>query len=175
MAQWVITRAPQARAAEAELCRRLAPRVRAYGLRHLREDDAANELTQRVLVLTIEKLRSGELRDPSSLGSFVLGIARNTSHSMRRAGAKFTELDDVEAVPAANAIPVLRLDLRRVATCMGELDHRQRMVLTMSLFEERSAEDIAVQVGLSSGNVRVLRHRALGALRECFERGERAA
>ncbi len=48
-----------AEAAESELYRRFAPRVRLYGLRHLRDEDAARDLVQQVMLLTIEKLRSG--------------------------------------------------------------------------------------------------------------------
>ena len=46
-------------AAESELCRRFAPRIRLYGLRHLRSDAAAADLTQDVLLMTLQKLRSG--------------------------------------------------------------------------------------------------------------------
>ena len=48
-----------AEAAEAELYRPLAPRVRLYGLRHLRDEDAARDLVQQVMLLAIEKLRGG--------------------------------------------------------------------------------------------------------------------
>jgi hypothetical protein len=42
-----------AEAAESKLYRRFAPRVRLYGLRHLRDDDAARDLVQqRVLWVT---------------------------------------------------------------------------------------------------------------------------
>jgi RNA polymerase sigma-70 factor (ECF subfamily) len=60
-------------AAEAELFRRMAPRIRLYGLRHLRDADAANDSTQQVLVKTLEVLRAGRLREPEKLISFVLG------------------------------------------------------------------------------------------------------
>jgi RNA polymerase sigma-70 factor (ECF subfamily) len=43
--------------AEAELCRRLAPRIRLYGLRHLRDPHAAHDLVQQVLLATLERLR----------------------------------------------------------------------------------------------------------------------
>ena len=45
-------------AAESELYRRFAPRVRLYGLRHLRDEDAAGDLVQKVMLVTIEKLRA---------------------------------------------------------------------------------------------------------------------
>jgi len=47
------------RQAEAELFRRMAPRVRLYGLRHMRDEHAAEDLTQQVLITTIEALRAG--------------------------------------------------------------------------------------------------------------------
>src|SRR5688500_16646201 len=53
-----------ARDAEAELYRLLAPRARRFGLRHLRDEHAAADLMQQVMALTIEQLRSGQLREP---------------------------------------------------------------------------------------------------------------
>ena len=70
--------------AEAELCRRLAPRVRLYGLRHLRDPHAAADLVQQVLLTTLERLRAGEVREPEKIASFVLGMARMTVLEMRR-------------------------------------------------------------------------------------------
>jgi RNA polymerase sigma-70 factor (ECF subfamily) len=64
--------------AEAELYRRMAPRVRLYGLRHLRDSHAADDLTQQVLITTFETLRAGRLREPEKLASFVLGTCRMT-------------------------------------------------------------------------------------------------
>jgi DNA-directed RNA polymerase specialized sigma24 family protein len=42
----------------------------------------------------------------------------------------------------------------------------------MTFYDERPAEEIAAALETSAGNVRVLRHRALLALRACVE-GER--
>ena len=53
-----------------------APRVRLYGLRHLRDAAAADDLVQEVLVLTLERLRAGRVREPDRLASFVLGACR---------------------------------------------------------------------------------------------------
>ena len=50
--------------AEGELYRRLARRVRFYGLRHLRDDQAAADLVQQVRLTTLERLRAGEVREP---------------------------------------------------------------------------------------------------------------
>lgn len=72
------------REAEGELFRRMAPRVRLYGLRHLREGHAADDRTQQVLLTTIEALRAGKLREPEKLESFILGTCRMTMLDLRR-------------------------------------------------------------------------------------------
>jgi DNA-directed RNA polymerase specialized sigma24 family protein len=41
----------------------------------------------------------------------------------------------------------------------------------MSFMEDRSGDDIGQRLGLTPGNVRVVRHRALGKLLECVESG----
>src|SRR4029453_15607111 len=71
-------------AAEAELCRRFAPRIRFYGLRHLRSEAAAADLVQDVLLLTLQKLRAGVVREPERLALFILGTCRQTVFDGRR-------------------------------------------------------------------------------------------
>src|SRR5205814_2563509 len=70
--------------AEAEFFHRMGPRIRLYGLRHLREAHAADDLTQQVLITTLEALRAGRLREPEKLASFVLGTCRMTLLDLRR-------------------------------------------------------------------------------------------
>src|SRR6476646_8204392 len=72
------------RIAEDALFRRMAPRIRIYGLRHLRDSHAAEDLTQQVLITTLEALRAGRLREPEKLASFVLGTCRMTVLDERR-------------------------------------------------------------------------------------------
>ena len=69
---------------EAELYCRFAPRVRLYGRRHLRNDAAGDDLAQDVLLLTIGRLRAGEVRRPEEIGSFILGTSRMMAHAERR-------------------------------------------------------------------------------------------
>src|SRR5215471_17496865 len=70
--------------AETELFRRMAPRIRLYGLRHLRDEHASDDLTQQVLITTLKALRAGRLREPEKLASFVLGTCRMTVLDLRR-------------------------------------------------------------------------------------------
>jgi RNA polymerase sigma-70 factor (ECF subfamily) len=48
------------------------------------------------------------------------------------------------------------------------LAERERAVVVLSFYSERGSDDIAAELGLSAGNVRVVRHRALARLRGCM-------
>jgi RNA polymerase sigma-70 factor (ECF subfamily) len=49
------------------------------------------------------------------------------------------------------------------------LPERERAVLMMSFYDDRSAEAVGVELGLSAGNVRVIRHRGIERLRDCLQ------
>src|SRR4029453_2212132 len=76
------------RDAEAEMCRRMAPRIRLYGLRHLRSGAAADDLVQQVLMTTLETLRAGGPREVGEFPQFVLGTCRMTVVALRRTASR---------------------------------------------------------------------------------------
>jgi RNA polymerase sigma-70 factor (ECF subfamily) len=63
----------------------------------------------------------------------------------------------------------LALDRERLAGCLERLAERERSVMLLSFFADKAADEVGAELGLSAGNVRVIRHRALGRLRECME------
>jgi RNA polymerase sigma-70 factor (ECF subfamily) len=163
-------------AAESELYRRLAPRVRLYGLRHLRDRQAAADLVQQVLLMTLERLRAGKVREPERIASFVLGASRMTVLEMRRGarrrealleewGPAYAGMTEAEAFEAPEP---LVLDPDRLAGCLEGLSERERSVVVLSFFADKDGDEVGAELGLSGGNVRVIRHRALGRLRECM-------
>jgi RNA polymerase sigma-70 factor (ECF subfamily) len=156
--------------AEAELVRRFAPRVRLYGLRHLRDAPAAEDLVQEVLVTVLERLRAGRLREPDRLASFVLGTSRFLAQADRRGTwrrarllAEFGEALRPEPAPGP------AIDGDRLTDCLGRLPDRDRTLVALTFYAERSGEEIARELGLSPANVRVVRHRVLARLRSCLE------
>ncbi len=156
--------------AEAELYRRLAPRVRLYGLRHLRDPAAAEDLMQDVLLLVLDHLRTGRVREPDRLASYVLGTCRKMVAGQRRARNRREDLLQrfgVDLRPAAARVP--DLSSARLEDCLRRLDERARSVVVLSFYAERDAPEIAAELGTSGGHVRVLRHRALARLRSCLE------
>ena len=161
--------APGARGAEVLLCKRFAPRIRLYGLRHLRDPDRAQDLVQMVLLALLTAARAGRIEELSKVERFVLGTCRNLTLKLREQSLRF-ELraeDDVAALPQVE--PFEPADTGALLRCFDRLELRAKQVVMLSFNEERSADEIAQQLALSSGNVRVLRHRALLALRRCLD------
>ena len=156
-------------AEEAELYRRFAPRVRLFGRRHLRNDAAADDLAQDVLLLTIERLRAGEVRRVEDLGAFVLGTSRMMIRAERRTARRRDALTSRFAPPREAAPPssLAWLDTPRVAACLRALGERDRLVVLQTFYAEREASHIAADLGVSPGAVRVIRHRAVARLRDC--------
>lgn len=156
--------------AEAELCRRFAPRIRLYGLRHLRDRHAAADLVQQVLMTTLERLRAGEIREPDRIASFVLGTCRMTVLEMKRGAARRERLLETWTVveEAAEAAEPRPLDEAALARCLEALAERERSVVLLAFAGEKSAEETGAELGIKPGNVRVIRHRALARLRECM-------
>ncbi len=156
-------------AEEAELYRRFAPRVRLYGRRHLRNDAAGDDLAQDVLLLTIERLRAGEVRQPEDIGSFILGTSRMMAHSQRRVARRREALavrfmeTAVETAPSSMAT----LDAPRVGACLRALAERDRLVVLLTFYAELEAPRIAEDLGVTPGAVRAIRHRAMARLRDC--------
>ena len=158
------------REAEGELLRRMAPRVRLYGLRHLRDPHAAEDLAQQVLITVLEALRARRVREPEKLASFVLGTCRMTVLDLRRNAQRRERLleqfgTDLLA-PVQPAQP--RLDYEKLRQCVQSLKERERAVVVMSFYDEQTGADLAGFLGISEANVRVIRHRAIHELRQCM-------
>jgi RNA polymerase sigma-70 factor (ECF subfamily) len=165
----VIAAAPPgtAQAQEEELYRRFARRVRLYGLKHLRDESAADDLVQQVLLVTIERLRAGEVRNPDEIGSFILGTSRMLSDASSRKARRRETLTAQFYTPELYAEPSAYDDLAAVERCLHALPERDRRVLILTFYAEKTSSEIAEELAVTSTVVRVARHRALERLRVC--------
>ena len=155
--------------AESELYRRFAPRVRLYGLRHLGDEDAARDLVQQVLLLTIEKLRDGMVHDVDQIGSFILGVSRTMTIDLKRRERRRERLRETFAAePVLEPHAGATLDVDRLQACLAGLSERERIVVLLTFYAERSARQVGDELRMTEGNVRVIRHRAIGKLRICM-------
>src|SRR5262245_10275104 len=117
--------------AEAEFVRRLAPRIRLYGLRHLRCPDAAEDLTQHVLLTALQALRENRLRDPAKLASFVLGMCRMATMDFRRNAQRKDRLNEefASTLRLPDRPTPEPLDRDQLARCLQALRERERTVI----------------------------------------------
>lgn len=157
------------RSAEARVYARFARRVYLYGLRHLRDETRAEDLVQTVMSVVIQRLRAGDVENPDALGSFVLGTARLCAHDDRRRASRRAELatrltDELDPTVAPRE-PMRDEDLEG---CLAALSERERAVAVLSFHHDQDAAEIGAALGLSPGNVRVIRHRALARLARCM-------
>ena len=156
--------------AEAEFVRRLAPRIRLYGLRHLHCPHAADDLTQHVLLTALQALREKRLRDPAKLASFVLGMCRMATLDLRRNAQRKDRLNQqfASTLRLPDRLTPETVDRDQLARCLQALKERERTVIVMSFYDDQTAADVSSFLGVSDTNVRVIRHRAIRQLRQCM-------
>jgi RNA polymerase sigma-70 factor (ECF subfamily) len=157
--------------AESEFCRRFAPRIRLYGLRHLRNEAAAADLTQDVLIMVLQKLRAGGVEDLERITSFVFGSCRQMVADSRRTQGRRERLIETFSADLPSVLDESSDAPHegRLQECLTRLPDRERTVLVMSFFDDLAADAVGRELGISAGNVRVIRHRGLERLRNCLQ------
>ena len=172
---------PKAGAAESELCGRFWQRARLYGLRHLRGVTEAEDLAQQVMEVVLKALRNGRVDDLELLDRYVLGVCRNVAPTLPRTGqrsAKAARRVALEPAPPGEQAPEPpwgKQAVQSLTLCLGGLSQREQRVVHLSFSEWQPSAQIAEQLGVAPGNVRVIRHRALRKLRECMDQAGESA
>jgi len=64
------------------------------------------------------------------------------------------------------------IELGALFRCLGRLEERARQVVTLSFQQRKPTDEVAARLALTPGNVRVIRHRAIAALRRCLDAAE---
>jgi RNA polymerase sigma-70 factor (ECF subfamily) len=133
---------------------------------------------QQVMLHTLSKLRAGELREPERVLSFVLGTCRLTVMDQRRGERRRAELLE----RFADDLPVAEGRARRAAARRGPRRRLPRAAARAraggprdDLLRRAPSEAVGSELGLSAGNVRVIRHRGIDKLRRCVDAAGRLA
>ena len=66
------------------------------------------------------------------------------------------------------------MDEHGLEGCLSTLAERERTIVLLTFYAERSSREIAQTLGIGEGNVRVIRSRAIDRLRACMGAAERA-
>ena len=134
-------------------------------------EDVAQETLRRVLVAVRGRRIEAGNEPPSG---YVFRTARHVCmhiHRSHRRGARAvarlrSEVDATEPVPDPSVVLEQRERDSRVRACLADLTQRDRGVLLAFYRDGRSTDEVADELGISPGAVRVRRHRAVRRLRE---------
>ena len=144
-------------------------------LAFLRDEDRAADATQETFLKALNRLES--FRGESSFRTWLFVIARNEAlGSIRSSGRRREDaLDDkaplVDRGVAPDEEALLREEVRRVRVALERLPEKQRLTVSLRLFDELSFREIGEIVDSSEGAARVNYHYGLGRLREWLEEG----
>jgi RNA polymerase sigma-70 factor (ECF subfamily) len=159
------------RDAEAEVCRRIMGAVRAFAARRL-TGSAVDDFAQDVLLLVIDALREGRIEEPAHVASFALGVCRNLARERARASDRRAELLQRFGMTEEDLVVFdapLMLRRAHLEDCFSKLTERARQVIRATFCDDEDDAPIADALAISTANVRVIRHRAIAALRECLQ------
>jgi RNA polymerase sigma-70 factor (ECF subfamily) len=121
----------------------------------------AEDLTAEVFVTALRPLRlsasAGEVR------AYLLTTARTVlaSYWRRTLGREITTLHEDWALAEPVETPVTSSANARAEAILAELPDRYRQVLQLRFLEACSLKEVAAELGVTVGNVKVLQHRAL--------------
>jgi len=141
--------------------------------------EEANDLTSMIFLKAWNHIQNKTLEDAKTLRALLYKIARNAIIDYyRESGSKLTaSLDDED-----NKIEVIddslgsderidqEADFEKIRRQLPLLKEEYREVIIMRFINDLSLDEIAEISGKKKGNVRVLLHRALNALRELVEK-----
>jgi len=137
-------------------------------------EDVRQETFRRVL----QVLRQGGLEHPERLGAFVNSVCNHVLSEAFRKEARYTPIGGADWVDQRINLnePLIDEDRRRlVESVLGELSKRDRELLRMVFFEEKSQEEVGERLGVGETYARVLLHRAKSRFRDRLARGQWSA
>lgn len=135
--------------------------------------EEAEDITSAVFLKTWNHIQESEKLVEKTLKALLYKIARNAiiDHYRKRSNQTNFSIDDEEngfdAIDEKQNIEEnfqIKNDIELVQSKLQELKDEYREIILLRYINEMSIEEIAVILGKSKGNIRVLTHRALKAL-----------
>jgi len=140
--------------------------------------EEANDLTSVIFLKTWDHIQTNSLEDSKTLRALLYKIARNAiiDYYRETSNKTTTSLDDedhkIDIVDDARD-PQEKIDseanLEMIKNKLPLLKEEYREVIIMRFINDLTLEEIADISGKKIGNIRVLIHRALGALKSLIE------
>jgi RNA polymerase sigma-70 factor (ECF subfamily) len=139
----------------------------------------AEDILQQVAVILVREFDKYDPKRPFL--PWVMGIAKNAALKSRREVARdstyLVEDSLIDRMQAAFGEGTDRWTSMRHALkfCLAQQQNRTREVLQWRYAHDLKPQQVAQRMGVTSGAVRVMLHRARSALRDCIQRRLRAS
>jgi RNA polymerase sigma-70 factor (ECF subfamily) len=153
------------------------PGLRALIMRRVRDPQVAADILQDAAVTTLEKLRAGEIAQPSCIGGYLYRVALNHLRNFRRKDrTAVSSSDDLESLPDRNQdSDIAAIDRSRWAHAARRMleelpTARDRDLLVRFYLNDESKEDISASLGLSDEHFNRVIFRARNRFRALLER-----
>ncbi len=142
--------------------------------------EEAQDLTSMVFLKAWNHLQTNSLSDSKTLRALIYKIARNAIIDHYREGRdKISSLDDedrpIEIIDEDQDLTAqidTNLQLEKLSGWLLELKEEYREVIVLKFVNDLELEEIAAVTGKSRGNIRVILHRALEALKSIAKADE---
>lgn len=146
-------------------------------------DEEAKDITSTVFLKTWNHIQNKTLEDAKTLRALFYKVARSTIIDYYRSSAS-TKPVSLDSEDLNIDIPVevdeegrldIKSDIELIHTKLALLKAEYKEIIVMRFINELEIDEIADITGKSKGNIRVLSHRALGALKTLLDEGELSA
>ena len=141
--------------------------------------DTSSDVRQETLFRVLKSLRTGAgVSHPERFGAFVNSVCNNVLLELGRRAAKSPEAPETTPEIPDKAMSAERSLItaerkRTVKKILDELPPKDRKILQLVFFEEKSREEICALLGIEAGHLRVLLHRAKGRFQTAAAKGNR--
>lgn len=136
--------------------------------------EIAEDLTEEVFIKAFNKLSA--LSNVKTFTGWLFQIARNSVIDYYRAKKLTVDLADVENTLEyeTNVVDILHLNYQQaiLLKLLKALTSTEQAVVKMKFLEDLSTEEIAIILNETTGNIRVIQHRALNKLIELRKQSE---
>jgi len=161
--------------AERDLVARFWDRLKVFGTRRLGDPSLAEDLAQEALRRVTEALRAGRVENLDALPAFVFQTATHLCmHEYRSRGREARAMARLQSgdvdPPAAEPHPLdgmVRREARAaVQAALRRLAPGDRDLLHSLYYEQEESAAVAGRLGITTGALRVRKHRAVSRLAE---------